>query len=131
MNFSKFKIIHHVVVFCTCLLEGASIFQTELLEPALKGTLNVLKSCAKSPSVRRVVLTSSIAAVVVNGKPRTPDVVVDETWFSDPNFCRETEVRALPFFFMVFSRLRNGLEGWWIDVCFDLLFTSVVSQEVT
>ncbi|GMN26253.1 hypothetical protein TIFTF001_001237 [Ficus carica] len=65
--------------------------QTELLEPALKGTLNVLKSCAKSPSVRRVVLTSSTAAVVVNGKPRTPDVVVDETWFSDPNFCRETK----------------------------------------
>ncbi|GMN26263.1 hypothetical protein TIFTF001_001236 [Ficus carica] len=81
-----------------CVFHTASPFvfdvkdpEAELLEPALKGTLNVLKSCAKSPSVRRVVLTSSTAAVVVNGKPLTPDVVVDETWFSDPNFCRETE----------------------------------------
>ncbi|MCI27978.1 cinnamoyl-CoA reductase 1-like, partial [Trifolium medium] len=47
---------------------------TELIDPALKGTLNVLNSCAKSPSLKRVVLTSSIAAVAYNGKPRTPDV---------------------------------------------------------
>ncbi|KAB1227630.1 Tetraketide alpha-pyrone reductase 1 [Morella rubra] len=46
--------------------------QAELLDPAVKGTLNVLKSCAKSRSVKR----------------RTPDVVVDETWFSDPEFCK-------------------------------------------
>ncbi|KAB1226406.1 Tetraketide alpha-pyrone reductase 1 [Morella rubra] len=60
----------------------------QLLDPAVKGTLNVLKSCAKSPSVKRVVLTSSIAAVAYNGRPRTPDVVVDETWFSDPEICK-------------------------------------------
>ena len=58
----------------------------------MKGTLNVLNSCSKSPSVKRVVLTSSIAAVAYNGKPRTPDVVVDETWFSDPTFCKESKV---------------------------------------
>lgn len=67
-------------------------FQKELIDPALKGTLNVLGSCAKSPSVKRVVLTSSVAAVAFNGKPRTPDVVVDETWFSDPDFCKEMKV---------------------------------------
>jgi nucleoside-diphosphate-sugar epimerase len=39
-----------------------------------------------------VVLTSSIAAVAYNGKPRTPDVVVDETWFSDPNLCKELKL---------------------------------------
>ncbi|KAJ4970490.1 hypothetical protein NE237_003589 [Protea cynaroides] len=65
--------------------------QAELIDPALKGTLNVLGSCAKAPSVKRVVLTSSVAAVLFNGKPRTPDVVVDETWFSDPEFCKETQ----------------------------------------
>ncbi|KAI8526177.1 hypothetical protein RHMOL_Rhmol13G0288700 [Rhododendron molle] len=63
--------------------------QTEMIDPALKGTLNVLESCAKSPSVKRVVLTSSIAAVVHNGRPRTPEVVVDETWFSDPELCKQ------------------------------------------
>ena len=58
----------------------------------MKGTLNVLNAVAKAPSVKRVVLTSSVAAVAYNGKPRTPDVIVDETWFSDPNFCREGKV---------------------------------------
>ncbi|PON84853.1 NAD(P)-binding domain containing protein [Trema orientale] len=66
--------------------------QEELIEPAVKGTLNVLGSCVKVPSVKRVVLTSSIASVLFNGKPLTPDVVVDETWFSDPVFCEKSEL---------------------------------------
>ncbi|XP_054799922.1 cinnamoyl-CoA reductase CAD2 [Prosopis cineraria] len=66
--------------------------QAELLDPAVKGTLNVLKSCAKFPSVKRVVLTSSIAAVAYNRKPRTPEVVVDETWFSDPDVCKASNL---------------------------------------
>ncbi|KAL5566374.1 hypothetical protein UlMin_029538 [Ulmus minor] len=60
--------------------------QVELIDPALKGTLNVLKSCAKVPSLKRVIVTSSMATVVFNGKPLTPEVVIDETWFSDPAF---------------------------------------------
>ncbi|TYI19142.1 hypothetical protein ES332_A07G143700v1 [Gossypium tomentosum] len=66
--------------------------EAELLDPAVKGTLNVLSSCAKTPSVKRVVLTSSIAAVAYNGKPRTPDVVVDENWFSDPDYCKDLKL---------------------------------------
>lgn len=66
--------------------------QAEVIDPALKGTLNVLKSCAKSSSVKRVILTSSVSAVVFNTKPKNPEVVVDETWFSDPDFCRELKV---------------------------------------
>ncbi|CAI9764982.1 unnamed protein product [Fraxinus pennsylvanica] len=41
--------------------------QAELIEPAVKGTLNVLRN------------------------PLKPDVVVDETWFSDTVFCEETK----------------------------------------
>ncbi|KAI3972688.1 hypothetical protein MKX01_019346 [Papaver californicum] len=66
--------------------------QAELIEPAVKGTLNVLGSCARTPSVKRVVLTSSVAAVTYTGKPKTPEVVVDETWFSDPEFCKNAEL---------------------------------------
>ncbi|KAF4368001.1 hypothetical protein F8388_002612 [Cannabis sativa] len=65
--------------------------QAELIEPALKGTLNVLRSCAKSASCKRVILTSSMATVAFNGTPLTPDVVVDETWFSDPTFCEKSK----------------------------------------
>ncbi|KAH6773867.1 Rossmann-fold superfamily protein [Perilla frutescens var. hirtella] len=66
--------------------------QAELIDPALKGTLNVLGSCAKTSSVKRIVLTSSIAAVAYNGQPRTPEVVVDETWWSDPEVCRQMQM---------------------------------------
>ena len=37
--------------------------QKDLVDPALKGTLNVLQACGKSGSVKKVVLTSSVAAV--------------------------------------------------------------------
>ncbi|KAJ8900271.1 hypothetical protein K2173_024911 [Erythroxylum novogranatense] len=58
--------------------------QQELVEPALKGTLNVLKSCLKEPCLKRVILTSSMASVVFSERPLNPDTVVDETWFSNP-----------------------------------------------
>ena len=54
--------------------------------------MNVLRSCAKIPSVKRVVVTASMATVVANGKPLTPDMLVDESWFSDPVFFQETKV---------------------------------------
>jgi nucleoside-diphosphate-sugar epimerase len=41
-------------------VSGITDPQKELVDPALKGTLNVLSSVAKSKSVKRVVLTSSI-----------------------------------------------------------------------
>ena len=54
--------------------------------------MNVLRSCAKVPSVKRVVVTSSMASVVFKGKPLAPDVLVDESWFSDPVFCEKSKV---------------------------------------
>ncbi|KAF5445912.1 hypothetical protein F2P56_031587 [Juglans regia] len=66
--------------------------QAELVDPALKGTLNVLRSCAKVLSVKRVVITSSMAAVAYNGKPLAPDVTIDEGWFSDPAVCEKSKL---------------------------------------
>ncbi|KFK26208.1 hypothetical protein AALP_AA8G216500 [Arabis alpina] len=85
---------------CVAVFHTASPFfndvkdpQVELIDPAVKGTLNVLNSCAKaSSSVKRVVVTSSLAAVACNGKPLTPDVIVDETWFSDPDICKASQM---------------------------------------
>lgn len=67
--------------------------QAELIDPAVKGTLNILASCVKR--VRRVVVTSSIVSVAYNGTPLTSDVVIDENWFSDPTFCEESKVFAV------------------------------------
>ncbi len=55
---------------CAAVLHMASPYSLEardalkeLVEPAVKGTLNVLKAAAATPSVKRVVVTSSMAAV--------------------------------------------------------------------
>uniref|UniRef100_F6HBD5 NAD-dependent epimerase/dehydratase domain-containing protein n=1 Tax=Vitis vinifera TaxID=29760 RepID=F6HBD5_VITVI len=68
--------------------------QAQLIDPALKGTMNVLRSCAKVPSVKRVAVTSSMASVAFNGKPLAPYVLVDESWLSDPVFCEKSKTLA-------------------------------------
>ncbi|KAM6570274.1 hypothetical protein CsatB_018259 [Cannabis sativa] len=73
-------------------IHSATDPQGEIIEPAVKGTLNVLRSCVKFSSVKKVIITSSMSSVLVNDKPRTPDVVVDETWFSDPVFCENLKM---------------------------------------
>ncbi|KAL6311818.1 hypothetical protein AAG906_033378 [Vitis piasezkii] len=66
--------------------------QAELIDPALRGTINILRSCAKVPSVKRVVVTSSMATVVFNGKSLTPDMLVDESWFSNPLLLEQSKL---------------------------------------
>ena len=45
--------------------------QMDLVDPAVNGTLSVLRSCLASPSVKRVVLTSSTAAITDEPDGRT------------------------------------------------------------
>ncbi|KAI3796458.1 hypothetical protein L1987_39129 [Smallanthus sonchifolius] len=68
--------------------------QAQLLDPAVKGTLNVLKSSAKVQSIKRVVLTSSITAVIFGSRLLESGVVIDETWFSDPLVCEQKKTLA-------------------------------------
>jgi cinnamoyl-CoA reductase len=66
------------------------MWQAQLIEPAVNGTLNVLASCAKAQTWR-VVLTSAVAAI--NHTPKcTPDAVVDESFWSEEDYCRERKV---------------------------------------
>ncbi|XP_019151078.1 PREDICTED: cinnamoyl-CoA reductase 1-like isoform X3 [Ipomoea nil] len=68
-----------------------SATKAELVDPAVKGTLNVLGSCAKTASVKRVVVTSSTASVMFKRNPISPEEVVDETWFSDKEYAEEAK----------------------------------------
>ncbi|KAJ4711384.1 cinnamoyl-CoA reductase 1-like [Melia azedarach] len=65
--------------------------EAKIVDTAVKGTANVLQSCAKVHSIKRVVVTSSIAAIANSGTPLTADVVVDETWVSKPDVCRKSK----------------------------------------
>ncbi|KAL5708072.1 Coumarine and phenylpropanoid biosynthesis [Ranunculus cassubicifolius] len=66
--------------------------QADLIDPAVKGTLNILSSCAKTNTIKRVIVTSSNATLACNRKPQTPDTIIDESSFSDPEFLEESQL---------------------------------------
>lgn len=80
--------VFHVASPCT--LEDPKEPEKELVLPAVQGTMNVLEA-AKRFGVRRVVLTSSISALVPNpgwdaGK------VFDESSWTDIDYCKSRKV---------------------------------------
>ncbi|KAK6127893.1 hypothetical protein DH2020_038369 [Rehmannia glutinosa] len=64
----------------------------QMVEPAVNGAKNVIRAAAEA-KVRRVVLTSSIGAIYMDPN-RDPDKVVDETCWSDLEFCQNTKAVA-------------------------------------
>ncbi|XP_074286067.1 cinnamoyl-CoA reductase 1-like [Silene latifolia] len=61
----------------------------QMVEPAVNGTKNVIIASSEA-KVRRVVFTSSIGAVYMDPN-RSPDKVVDESCWSDLDFCKNTK----------------------------------------
>ncbi|CAN8234416.1 unnamed protein product [Cochlearia groenlandica] len=76
-------------IACPVPFEGVPITKEELVKPAIIGTKNVLEACTKA-KVKKVVVVSSIAAVVYNPKwPR--DVATDENCWSDTQYLHSFE----------------------------------------
>uniref|UniRef100_A0A151UDH2 Leucoanthocyanidin reductase n=1 Tax=Cajanus cajan TaxID=3821 RepID=A0A151UDH2_CAJCA len=59
--------------------------ENDMIKPAISGVLNVLKACARGKGVKRVILTSSAAAVTINELKGT-DLVMDESNWTDVEF---------------------------------------------
>lgn len=73
-----------------CIVEKVDDPENELLAPAIKGTINVL-TAAKELGVRRVVVTSSISAIIPS--PNWPaDKVKDEECWADEEYCKQKGV---------------------------------------
>ncbi|CAH9075282.1 unnamed protein product [Cuscuta epithymum] len=70
-----------------CTVDEVHDPEKDLLDPAIKGTINVL-TAAKELGVQRVVLTSSISAIVPS--PNWPaDVVKNEDCWTDVEYCKQ------------------------------------------
>ncbi len=54
--------------------------QKELVDPALKGTTNILSSVNKTQTVKRVILTSSTASISQDAKETVNKKLNEETW---------------------------------------------------
>ncbi|CAF2133945.1 unnamed protein product [Brassica rapa] len=59
--------------------------EKDMIKPAVQGVINVLKSCLKSNSIKRVIYTSSAAAVSINNLSEPGLVMTEENW-SDVDF---------------------------------------------
>lgn len=68
-----------------------SLLQNQLMVPAVEGTLNVLRAAKDAGGVRRVVVTSSISAIVPS--PGWPaGEVRDERCWTDIDYCEKNGV---------------------------------------
>ncbi|XP_054798510.1 cinnamoyl-CoA reductase CAD2-like [Prosopis cineraria] len=73
-----------------CIVDRVQDPQKELLDPAIKGTINVL-TAAKEAGVSRVVVTSSISAITPS--PKWPsDVIKNEDCWTDIEYCKENQL---------------------------------------
>lgn len=70
------------------------MLQKQFIDPAVKGTLNLLEAAAKASSVKRVVLTSSVASVAYGSTPRIASAVFDESSWTDPELAKSNNVRS-------------------------------------
>ncbi|KAF3783185.1 Dihydroflavonol-4-reductase [Nymphaea thermarum] len=77
------------------LLEVLLIDLNEVIKPAVNGMLNIMRSCLKAKTVRRVVFTSSAGTVNIQEQARP---VYDEECWSDVEFCRTKKMTGWMYF---------------------------------
>eukprot|EP00250_Pteridium_aquilinum_P013714 c21525_g1_i1 orf=255-1298(+) len=70
----------------------------DCIDPAVQGTVNVLKSCSKSPSIKRIVFTSSAAAVRFTQLEDIPGQRFDENCWTDVEMCEREKPHGWPYF---------------------------------
>lgn len=75
--------------------------QRDLVDPAVQGTRNVLAACAASGTVRRVVLTSSMAAVT--DEPDSERILTEDDWNTSSSLTRN------PYYY---SKTMAEREAW-------------------
>ncbi|KAJ4725517.1 putative Cinnamoyl-CoA reductase [Melia azedarach] len=73
-----------------CIVDKVQDPQKQLLDPAIKGTVNVL-TAAKAVGVKRVVVTSSISAITPSPTWPADKVKAEDCW-TDVDYCKQKEL---------------------------------------
>lgn len=77
-----------------------------MAELEVKATENVMEACAFTPSIRKVVLTSSLLACIWQDTSRcNQSTVINQDSWSDESICLDKKVY---FFFCQNARFENG-----------------------
>eukprot|EP01018_Ginkgo_biloba_P026571 Gb_02542 [translate_table: standard] len=71
--------------------------QGEVVGPAVRGTIHLLRSCKRSSSVKRIIHTSSVSAVMFPGK-NVPNDIVDESYWTSVDHCRKNKIIGWMYF---------------------------------
>ncbi|KAE8693762.1 Tetraketide alpha-pyrone reductase 2 [Hibiscus syriacus] len=81
--------------------------QANLIDPCVKGTLNVLISCSKAGSVKRVVLTSSCSSIRYRFDVQKQQITsLDESHWSEPEYCKRYNL------FYAYAKTVAEKEAW-------------------
>jgi nucleoside-diphosphate-sugar epimerase len=75
-------------------------FQEWMAVVEAEGAKNVIEACGRAAYTKRCIFTSSLLASIWRGD--NVDRVVDETGWSDENFCRENRVHNIFIFIYLF-----------------------------
>jgi nucleoside-diphosphate-sugar epimerase len=87
VNFSIMKMELHFLICCD---KFYPYVQPEMADFEVRGALNVVEACANT-SVKRLVLTSSLSAMVWD-QQRSVEKVIDEKCWSNLDLCRSKKV---------------------------------------
>eukprot|EP01018_Ginkgo_biloba_P000526 Gb_07704 [translate_table: standard] len=80
--------VFHVAAPCD--LNEVQDYPADSIEYEVRGALNVVEACAAAETVRRVVFTSSVSAIVCDGhKSLSAGQILDEKSWTNLEFCRE------------------------------------------
>jgi len=90
-------------------IRGIKDANKQLIDPALKGTRNVLASVNNTPSVKRVVLTSSVAAIFGDAKEAKR---VGADGFTEEHWNTTSRIDHQPY---DYSKLLAEKEAWLIN----------------
>lgn len=93
--FEGCSVVHHVAARIKLTAASEEEGQREIVDPALQGTKNVLDACAQAKTVTRVVVTSSVAAVmnVLDEDMPVPPPVFDEKDWNTTSTLRDAPYR--------------------------------------